>query len=214
MESICIDGPDAATRCTQIPTNWASYNGALKRRGSLDVWFDPGMQWLSAPCGRPGRLMRVSSSAIELCLTLKVLFNLPLRQVTGLVGNLLKMAKLDWLVPDYTTLCRRQKTSSVNLGGRPSTASISLARDHRVDVLLIEEQASGTQLIQLLRAEDPRGVPSPIAQASLRECGPLHRNRDAEAARALSLGRLVQYRTRNSIASCCRRRTLRQPSQS
>ena len=43
-------------------------------------------------------------------------------------------------------------------------ASISLARDHRADVLLIEDQASGTQLIQLLRAEDPRGVPSPIAR--------------------------------------------------
>ena len=27
-----------------------------------------------------------------------------------MVVSLLKMANLDWAVPDYTTLCRRQKT--------------------------------------------------------------------------------------------------------
>jgi len=39
--------------------------------------------------------MRFTNSAIESCLTLKVLFNLPLRQVTGLVASLIKMAGLD-----------------------------------------------------------------------------------------------------------------------
>ncbi len=63
-------------------TNWSAYNAALKQRGSLEIWFDPGMTWLSTPRGRPGRPMRFSDSAIELCLTLKVLFNLPLRQKT------------------------------------------------------------------------------------------------------------------------------------
>ena len=99
-------------------TNWTEYNAALKRRGSLEIWFDPEMHWLSVPRGRPGRPMRFSDSAIELCLTLKALFNLPLRQTTGLVASLIKMAGLDWPVPDYTTLCRRQKTLKVNLGGR------------------------------------------------------------------------------------------------
>jgi len=110
-------------------TNWAAYNAALKRRGSLDVWFDPDMQWLSAPCGRPGRPARFSDSAIELCLTLKALFNLPLRQATGLVASLLKLADLDWPVPDYTTLCRRQKALPVVLGGRPSSGSLHLLVD-------------------------------------------------------------------------------------
>lgn len=85
-------------------TNWSAYNAALKQRGSLDIWFDPGMQWQSAPSGRPGRPARFSDSAIELCLTLKALFNLPLRQATGLVASLLKLADLDWPVPDYTNL--------------------------------------------------------------------------------------------------------------
>lgn len=107
-------------------TNWPEYNAALKKRGSLDVWFDPQMEWFSVPSGRPGRPMRFSDRSIELCLTLKGLFHLPLRQVTGLVASLLKMAELDWPVPDYTTLCRRQKTLSVDLGGRPSSGGLHL----------------------------------------------------------------------------------------
>jgi hypothetical protein len=110
-------------------TNWPEYNAALKRRGSLEIWFDPKMHWLSVPCGRPGRPMRFSDSAIELCLTLKTLFNLPLRQVTGLVASLIKMVGLDWPVPDYTTLCRRQKTLTVKLGGRPSPNGLHLLVD-------------------------------------------------------------------------------------
>lgn len=73
--------------------------------------------------------MRFSDSAIELCLTLKSLFNLPLRQVTGLVASLIKLAGLDWPVPDYTTLCRRQKTLKVELGGRPSSGGLRLLID-------------------------------------------------------------------------------------
>ena len=61
-------------------TNWPAYNAALKRRGSLDVWFDPEMDWFAVPAGRPGRSLRFSDRAIEFCLTLKGLFQLPLRQ--------------------------------------------------------------------------------------------------------------------------------------
>ena len=42
--------------------------------------------------------------------------------------------------------------------------TIELARLHGAKVLLIEDAASGQQLIQSLRAEEPRGVPSPIAR--------------------------------------------------
>ena len=52
-------------------TNWPTYNIALKQRGSPDVWFDPEMDWFSLPSGRPGRPLRFSDGAIELCLTLE-----------------------------------------------------------------------------------------------------------------------------------------------
>lgn len=44
------------------------------------------------------------------------------------------------------------------------SAAIRLAREHRAGVLLIEDQSSGTQLLQTLRSENLRGVPDPIAR--------------------------------------------------
>jgi len=41
--------------------------------------------------------------------------------------------------------------------------AIAIARQHMADVLLIEDHASGTQLLQILASESPRGVPSPIS---------------------------------------------------
>ena len=35
--------------------NWPAYNEALKRRGSLTIWFDPAMTWDAAPTGKRGR---------------------------------------------------------------------------------------------------------------------------------------------------------------
>jgi hypothetical protein len=86
-------------------TNWADYNASLKRRGSLSVWFDLEMSWQADRSGKRGHPETFSDSAIQTCLTLKVLFGLPLRQTVGLVASLIEMAGLDWPVPDYSTLC-------------------------------------------------------------------------------------------------------------
>ena len=40
---------------------------------------------------------------------IKSLFQLSLRMVTGLVQSLIRLCGLDWVAPDYSTLCRRQK---------------------------------------------------------------------------------------------------------
>ena len=60
--------------------NWSSDNAALRKRGSLTVWFDPDMAWLATPSGKRGRQQTFSDAAIQACLTIKVLFGLPLRQ--------------------------------------------------------------------------------------------------------------------------------------
>ena len=96
-------------------TNWSSYTAALCKRGSLLIWLDKDMIWLAPPDGSPGRPAVFFDAAIQFCLTIKVLFKLPLRQTTGMVASLPKMANLDWAVPDYTTLCRRQKTLAVQI---------------------------------------------------------------------------------------------------
>jgi hypothetical protein len=76
-------------------TNWSSYNASLKQRGSLSIWFDPEMIWTPAPTGRRGREQQFSDAAIQTCLSLKVLFGLPLRQTTGFVESLLELVGLD-----------------------------------------------------------------------------------------------------------------------
>ena len=110
-------------------TNWSSYTASLRKRGSLLIWLDKEMTWLAQPDGSPGRPAIFSDAAIQFCLTIKVLFKLPLRQTTGMVASLLKMANLDWLVPDYTTLCRRQKTLAVQIPYRRVDGPLNLLVD-------------------------------------------------------------------------------------
>ena len=70
-----------------------------------------------------------ASGGIHTCLTNEVLFKLPLRQTTGMVDSLLEMADLDWTVPDYTTLCRRQKTLAVQIPYRRADGPLNLLVD-------------------------------------------------------------------------------------
>ena len=83
-------------------TNWKSYNDALRRRGSLLIWLDKDMAWIAPKVGRPGRPPVFSDAAIQFCLMVKVLFGLPRRQTAGMVSSILKMAGLDWSVPDLS----------------------------------------------------------------------------------------------------------------
>jgi hypothetical protein len=46
-----------------------------------------------------------------------------------MVASLLKMADLDWAVPDYTTLCRRQKTLAVQIPYRRADGPLNLLVD-------------------------------------------------------------------------------------
>ena len=110
-------------------TNWSSYNDSLKRRGSLSIWFDPEMVWVPPPSGRRGRQQNFSDAAIQACLTLKVLFGLPLRQTTGFMQSLLQLIGLDGVVPDFSTLCRRQRTLKVSLPYRGGTGPLNLLID-------------------------------------------------------------------------------------
>lgn len=114
---------------TYRTTNWRSYNAALKQRGSLQIWFDPATVWLAEPSGKRGRPATFTDAAIQACLTLKALFGLPLRQTTGLVASLLELAGLDWAVPDFSTLSRRQKGLNVAIPYRPSTGALHLLID-------------------------------------------------------------------------------------
>lgn len=94
-------------------TNCPLCNRVREHRGSMLILIDPEMQWIAEPLGKMGRRTVFSDVAIQLCLSVKVPFKLPLRQAVGMVRALLKLAGLDWPVPDYNTLCRHQKTLAV-----------------------------------------------------------------------------------------------------
>jgi hypothetical protein len=70
----------------------------LASRGSLLIWLDPTMRWQGQPNGRRGRDQTFSDQAIQFCLSIKCLFNLPLRQAMGMTQSLLRLAGLDWSV--------------------------------------------------------------------------------------------------------------------
>jgi hypothetical protein len=114
---------------TYKTSNWPEYNKALKRRGSLTIWFDRDMAWAALPTGKRGRQLVYTDAAVQTCLTMKVLFGMALRQTTGFVESLLRLVGLDWDVPDFSTLSRRQKTLAVNIPHRGSQGPLHLLID-------------------------------------------------------------------------------------
>jgi len=110
-------------------TNWKEYNAALKARGSLHIWLDKDMCWHGSASGKRGRSPTYSEAAIQFCLTIKGLFSLPLRQAMGMAQSLLKLSGLDWQVPDFSTVSRRQKNLAVTIGTHPTTTGLHLLVD-------------------------------------------------------------------------------------
>ena len=104
------------------------------------------MSWDAAPSGKRGRQQTYSDTAIQTCLTMKVLFGMALRQTTGFVESLLRLIGLDWTVPDYSTLSRRQKTLVVNIPYHGSHGPLNLLIDStgiKVDGVRRDRRASG-----------------------------------------------------------------------
>ena len=89
--------------------NWSEYNEGLRQRGDLTVWVNEDVLDLwSAPRPRTrGGQRRYWDLAIELCLTLGVVFKQPLRQTQGLMRSIAKRLGIEISVPDFSTLSRR-----------------------------------------------------------------------------------------------------------
>ena len=96
-------------------TNSATYDAALRQRGSLTVWFtDEAVEgWRAEPRTTPGGQPSYSSLAILTALTLRAVFRLALRQTEGLIGSVIGLLGLELRVPDHSTLSRRAKTLEV-----------------------------------------------------------------------------------------------------
>ena len=73
------------------------------------------MNGLAPVTGKRGRQPTSPYTAILFYLTIKCLFGLALRQATGMVESMLRLAGLDWAIPDFSTLSRRQKELQVRI---------------------------------------------------------------------------------------------------
>ena len=124
-----IEGRTAPAKPKYRTTNWKDYNSALKARGWLLIWLDKDICWDGSASGKRGRRPKYSKTAIQSCLTIKGLFNLALPQAMNMAKSLLKLAGLDWQVPDFSTVSRRQKHLSVKIAEQPTTTELHLLVD-------------------------------------------------------------------------------------
>ena len=106
----------------------------------MTLLFDPEMTWSAQPTGKRGRQPVCSGeedqktvrgtvfpmNALQTCLTMKRLFDMALRQTTGFIESLLRLIGLDWAVPDFSTLSRRQMTAKLNIPCRGSQGPLHL----------------------------------------------------------------------------------------
>lgn len=111
---------------------WSEYNTNLKQRGSITFWLCDNLKDIWYPSQKVrgmGKTKIYSEKAIEICLTLRAVFRLPLRQTQGFVESLLEMAGFDLKAPDYSTLCRRSKDFDVVLREFSANEPIEIAVD-------------------------------------------------------------------------------------
>jgi IS5 family transposase len=97
--------------------NWPEYDRALVQRGDITLWISDAAisSWNPAPTGRRGAQRKFSDHAIETALTLRLIFNLPLRQAEGFLRSVLSLMTLDLDAPDHTTVSRRSQYLSIQL---------------------------------------------------------------------------------------------------
>lgn len=92
-------------------TNWAEYNEGLRQRGDLTVWIndDALLLWSAPRRTTRGGQARYSDLAIEICLTLGMVFKQPLRQAQGFMRSIVTLLEVEITIPDFSTLSRRAR---------------------------------------------------------------------------------------------------------
>ncbi|MBE2260744.1 MAG: transposase, partial [Rhodobacteraceae bacterium] len=118
-------GPDtgeATSKQRYRVKNWSEYDRSLVNRGNLTIGFDDTSikdNWTPAPPVGRGKPGLYSETAIQTCLTIKALFQLPYRATEGLMKSLMRLCQLDLPVPDHTHVSRRAGEISVRIPRRP-----------------------------------------------------------------------------------------------
>jgi Transposase DDE domain len=96
-------------------TNWPEYNRSLKQRGSLTIWLSDDFEksWLAGKEATQsrGRPFVYSDTSMRLMLTLRQVFKLALRQLTGFVESLFTLIGKVLPIPEFSRLSKRMSRS-------------------------------------------------------------------------------------------------------
>jgi len=145
------------TNVTYHIKNWREYNRSLISRGNLSIWFSeevPALWYSKAqPKRHRGRPCIYSDRCIEMALTLRSLFNFPLRATQGFIEGIFQWLHLDLRIPHYTQLCRRASELKVQYY---STKSRDNPTDLVVDSTGLKIYGEGEWRIRLHRKQKRR----------------------------------------------------------
>ena len=113
--------------------NWKTYNESLCKRGSLILWLDESLyrHWREISTSKKVVGEKLYPDVIiEMCLTIKQVYGLKLRQSTGFIGSIFALMGLPSLaVPNYSTLSRRASGLNVQVSHRSSNQTLHIAVD-------------------------------------------------------------------------------------
>ncbi|MGV2135275.1 IS5 family transposase [Agrobacterium vitis] len=92
-------------------TNWAAYYESLRQRADLTIWVsDEALSlWSASRRISRGGQQKYSDLAIAMCLTLRVVYGLALRQTQALMRCIATLMNVTITAPDFSTLSRRSK---------------------------------------------------------------------------------------------------------
>ncbi|MBP2471109.1 hypothetical protein JOH52_007203 [Sinorhizobium meliloti] len=160
-------------------TNWPAYNESLRQRGDLTIWVkDEALSlWTARRRTSRGGQPKYSDLAITLCLTLRVVYGLALRQTKGLMRSVVALMGFDIAVPDFSTMSRRSKGLALPSTKSRATTSgpVHLVVDS-TGLKVFGEGVRGSlakQLIARYKLDASRGVPKfGIGLKELREVKP------------------------------------------
>ncbi|MDQ4140167.1 MAG: IS5 family transposase [Bacteroidota bacterium] len=114
--------------------NWKAYNHSLVQRGRLSIWLEDSVLRAWRETDKTRKVVGENTYAdcvIQCCLLLGQVYHQPLRQTTGFVSSLLTLLRCPaYAIPDYTTLCRRQRCLPVEVSkALTSNKKLDLALD-------------------------------------------------------------------------------------
>lgn len=123
-----IDTPKRTTKTKKAVyrvRNWKEYDKALIARGSLTLWIPENVERIWYGTGKN----TYSNASIELMLTLKARFSLPLRATEGFVRSVFALMQLVLDIPDHSTVSRRAGTADIPLRKRSDKESVHVILD-------------------------------------------------------------------------------------